>query len=121
MKISEFARRCGISVRMLRHYQERGLLIPARTPSGYREYDERDIGFVRKAVMLNRAGLALKDIALLRDCLNDEPQNFCSELRGKLADTQARIRHQIDGLHRSEQLIAGLLAAEKASGGNEAV
>lgn len=93
----------------------------ARTPSGYREYDERDIGFVRKAVMLNRAGLALKDIALLRDCLNDEPQNFCSELRGKLADTQARIRQQIDGLHRSEQLIADLLAAEKASGGNEAV
>lgn len=121
MKISEFARRCGISVRMLRFYESAGILVPARTPSGYREYDERDIGFVRKAVMLNRAGLALKDIALLRNCLNDEPQNFCSELRGKLADTQARIRQQIDGLHRSEQLIAALLAAEKASGGNEAV
>ena len=102
MKISEFARRCGISVRMLRFYESAGILVPARTPSGYREYDERYIGFVR-------------------DCLNDEPQNFCSELRGKLADTQARIRQQIDGLHRSEQLIAALLAAEKASGGNEAV
>ena len=121
MKISEFARRCGISVRMLRFYESAGILVPARTPSGYREYDERDIGFVRKAAMLNRAGLALKDIALLRDCLNDEPQNFGSELRGKLADTQARIRQQINGLHRSEQLIAALLAAEKASGGNEAV
>ena len=60
MKISEFARRCGISVRMLRFYESAGILVPARTPSGYREYDERDIGFVRKAVMLNRAGLALK-------------------------------------------------------------
>ena len=47
MKISEFARRCGISVRMLRFYESAGILVPARTPSGYREYDERDIGFVR--------------------------------------------------------------------------
>ena len=121
MKIGEFAKRSGISVRMLRFYESAGILVPARTPGGYREYREQDIAFARKVVLLNRAGLALKDIALLRDCLNDEPQNFCSELRGKLADTQARIRQQIDGLHRSEQLIAGLLTAEKASGGNEAV
>ena len=112
MKISEFARRCGISVRMLRFYESAGILVPARTPSGYREYDERDICFVRKAVMLNRAGLALKDIALMRDCLNDEPQNFCPALRGKLADILTHIGSQIDSLRQSEQLLAGLLAAE---------
>ena len=87
MKIGEFAKRSSISVRMLRFYESAGILVPARTPSGYREYREQEIGFVRKVVLLNRAGLALKDIALMRDCLNDEPQNFCPALRGKLADT----------------------------------
>ena len=63
MKIGEFAKRSGISVRMLRFYESAGILVPARTPGGYREYREQDIAFVRKVVLLNRAGLALKDIA----------------------------------------------------------
>ena len=107
MKIGEFAKRSGISVRMLRFYEGAGILVPARTPGGY-----RDIGFARKVVLLNRAGLALKDIALMRDCLNDEPQDFCPALRGKLADTLAHIGSQIESLRQSEQLLADLLVAE---------
>ena len=112
MKIGEFSKRSGISVRMLRFYESAGILVPARTPGGYREYREQDIGFARKVVLLNRAGLALKDIALMRDCLNDEPQNFCPALRGKLADTLVHIGSQIESLRQSEQLLADLLAAE---------
>lgn len=40
MRIGELARRTGVSERMLRYYEQEGLLRPARTTSGYRDYGE---------------------------------------------------------------------------------
>lgn len=47
MQIGELSLRTGATVRMLRYYEEQGLLLPARTDSGYRVYDESDIQRVR--------------------------------------------------------------------------
>ena len=113
MKIGELAGLSGTSVRMLRFYENMGILSPKRTSGGYREYGLEDIGFVKKVMLLNHAGLPLKDIALLRDCLRDEPQNFCSELRGRLIDTQSDIDRQIRALRESKALIGSLLEQEK--------
>lgn len=115
MRIGELARRCNTSERMLRFYEELKLLRPTRSSSGYRQYDEADAEFVRKIMLLNQAGLALKDIALLRDCLHDEPQNFCDTLRGKLKERQADIDRQIRALKQSKALIGSLLQAEACS------
>ncbi len=44
MLIGEVSRRCGVSTRMLRHYDTLGLVKPTgRTSSGYREYSADDI------------------------------------------------------------------------------
>ncbi len=40
MRISELARRTGVSPHALRHYERLGLLRPARTTGGYRDYPE---------------------------------------------------------------------------------
>ena len=56
MKIGEFSRQCGVSVRMLRFYETAGLLMPRRTAQGWREYDAADAVFIGKAAQLNRAG-----------------------------------------------------------------
>lgn len=111
MKIGELSRRTGISVRMLRYYEQEGLLSPARRASGYRDYDEADAVTVRRIRMLGEAGLKLDAIRAFLPCVTDDRPDFdpCPDLlaavRGRIDDLDARI----DSLARSRQLLAGYL------------
>ncbi len=113
MKIGEFAQACGSSARMIRFYESLDLIAPKRGGNGYRIYDAADVAVVRKIVLLNKTGVPLKDLALMRDCLRDEPQDFCAALRGRLHERLAAIDGQIDELRQSKALLAGLLADER--------
>jgi DNA-binding transcriptional MerR regulator len=65
MRISELARRTGVTVHALRHYERLGLLQPARSASGYRDYPEsmrREVVFI---AMARRIGFSLPAIAEL--------------------------------------------------------
>jgi len=65
MRISELAGRTGVTVHALRHYERMGLLVPARTASGYRDYPEtmrREVVFI---AMSRRIGFSLPAIAEL--------------------------------------------------------
>ena len=62
MRISELARLTGVSAHALRHYEKLGLLKPARTPSGYRDYPasaRREVIFI---AMSRRIGFSLASI-----------------------------------------------------------
>ncbi|TDD15156.1 MerR family transcriptional regulator [Kribbella turkmenica] len=48
--------RTGVSERLLRYYEDRGLLRPERLPSGYREYAESDVDLVGRIRTLPAAG-----------------------------------------------------------------
>jgi DNA-binding transcriptional MerR regulator len=63
MRIGELSRRTGVSVRLLRYYEEQGLLMPSRRPSGYREYGSGDAERVRRIRVLLAAGLSTAKIA----------------------------------------------------------
>ncbi len=91
LKIGELARRAGLTVRALHHYDSIGLLQPsARSDAGYRLYNVDDIARLHQIQALRRFGLALGDIAAMLD----DPAH-------PLADTLAR---QIDALeHQIEQ------------------
>ena len=116
MRIGELAMACQTSVRMLRFYERLGLLHPVRAPNGYRHYRPEDAAYVRKVMLLNQAGLPLKDSALLHDCLNDAPQDFCDVLRGKLRVQLVEIDTQLERLQASRTLIQQLLAGEGRAG-----
>lgn len=63
MKISELAKRCGVSARALRHYEHVGLLRPERHPNGYRDYSEamrREVVFIS---MSRKIGFSLATIS----------------------------------------------------------
>ncbi len=63
LKVGELAKRCGLTVRTLHHYDAIGLLTPsARSDSGYRLYNRDDIARLHQIQALRRFGLSLADI-----------------------------------------------------------
>jgi hypothetical protein len=39
VRVGELARRTGVTIRALRYYEAAGLVVPARLPNGYRDYE----------------------------------------------------------------------------------
>ncbi|OKI02443.1 MerR family transcriptional regulator [Streptomyces sp. CB02923] len=107
MRIGELSRRTGVSVRLLRYYEEQGLLHPVRRPSGYREYRESDVRTVGGIRMLLAAGLTTRTIAELLPCMNNDGGKLVPACSGLLPDLQ-RERDRID------RAVAELLSARDA-------
>jgi MerR family copper efflux transcriptional regulator len=62
--VSEAAARTGWSPRMLRYLERVGLVVPARTPAGYRRYGLRELNQLRSLTELRRRfGVDLAEIA----------------------------------------------------------
>ncbi|MER7579304.1 MerR family transcriptional regulator [Kitasatospora sp. NPDC097691] len=97
MRIGELARLTGVSTRLLRYYEEQGLLQPTRTTAGYREYGEEDTVRVWQIRSLLAAGLTTRVIGELLPCATgpvpvlEACPDLLAMLRGELADLDARI------------------------------
>jgi DNA-binding transcriptional MerR regulator len=75
MRIGELAERTGTSRRLLRYYEEQGLIFPTRSENGYRDYDDRYVDRVAQVRGLLEAGLPTRIIKELLPCL-DKPRNI---------------------------------------------
>lgn len=71
MRISEIARRAGVTAKTVRYYESLGLITPARLANGYRDYSERDARMVREARELNRLGIPVERTRPFLACLAD--------------------------------------------------
>ncbi|HEU5031897.1 MAG TPA: MerR family transcriptional regulator [Spirillospora sp.] len=68
MLIGELARRTGVSERLIRYYEDQGLLESRRRANGYREYgDDAELTVARIRAFL-AAGLPTRSIARLLPC-----------------------------------------------------
>jgi DNA-binding transcriptional MerR regulator len=83
------ARRTGLTVRALHHYDDIGLLKPSLyTEAGHRLYTAGDIARLQQVISLRQLGFSLEEV---RDCLN-RPSFSPSEVIGLHL---ARLREQI--------------------------
>lgn len=117
MKIGELSRRTGASVRMLRYYESEGLLAPARTPAGYRDFGLSDVDAVERIRLLGSAGMTLAAIRDFLPCSLDRIHSFepCDELKSKLRTQLVMIDEQRRNLTESRTLLAEILEALEAS------
>ncbi|GAB3309006.1 MerR family transcriptional regulator [Epidermidibacterium keratini] len=96
--IQQLAKAAGTTSRTLRHYGERGLLVPAGTgPGGMRMYDEQALPRLLRILMLRQYGVGLDAIAqILAEHTSD-----AEALRGHLRDLHGqrdRLSAQISSL-----------------------
>jgi DNA-binding transcriptional MerR regulator len=101
-KIADFSRFTRVSVKMLRHYDELGLLRPAHVDpdSGYRSYTADQLPRLNRVIALKDLGFGLEQIrGLLDDHIPAE------ELRGMLRLRRAELAAQIaEARHRLAQV-----------------
>jgi DNA-binding transcriptional MerR regulator/effector-binding domain-containing protein len=90
--IGEFARLGTVSVRTLRHYDEIGLLQPAKVDpdTGYRSYSASQLGQLNRIIALKDLGFSLTQAGKLLNGITVE------ELRGMLALRRAQLEQELD-------------------------
>jgi len=110
MRITEAARHAGTSPRMLRYYEDEGLLAPTRRDNGYRDYGAEEVLAARQIVALSHAGFPLSLIRTVLPCATESGAlracpSVAPELRRRLRD----VEEQIDTLASGAEVIRSFL------------
>lgn len=105
--IGEFSRLARISVRMLRHYDERGLLPPASVDasSGYRSYAPGQLRTAARICALRDAGFPVAEIGRLLPLLDQ-----ASVVRQALAEQRARLEADAEDVRRRIERVDHLIS-----------
>lgn len=120
MRIGELSRRTGTSRRLLRYYEEQGLIAAQRCANGYRAYDERFVDRVLQIRGLLDAGLPTRIIKQILPCL-DKPRTIyfpdaTPEMLATLEGERERMNERIRCLERNRDAITEYLAAVRDYG-----
>ncbi len=115
MRIGELSERTNTPRRMLRYYEEQGLIAAERTANGYRSYDERFVDRVAQIRGLLDAGLPTRIIRQILPCL-DKPRTIhfpdaTPEMLSTLETELARMQARVECLQRNRDAIAEYLEA----------
>lgn len=106
MKIGEFAKKSGVTVKTLLHYDRIGLLQPSsKTEAGHRIYCDKDFIKLQQITTLKFIGLSLEEI---RQLINEEGQNVESiiSIQTKaLEEKKKHIETVITALNKAERQI----------------
>jgi DNA-binding transcriptional MerR regulator len=119
VRIGELSKRTGVPSRMLRYYEEQGLITPRRLDNGYREYDDYLVDRVGKIRGLIDAGIPTRIVTSILPCLG-QPQTIVVEnaepgLFELLEVERDRMSEKIDFLtHNRDALTSYLQALELA-------
>lgn len=105
MQIKEAASELKLTPRILRHYEQAGLLEPSRDANGYRSYSPADLRKAGRIRDMIATGFSTREVLAMAPCLTDEGAGACE---AGLTDLQHKLS-QID------RLIADLQARRSAT------
>ncbi|UGT45185.1 MerR family transcriptional regulator [Nocardia yamanashiensis] len=104
--IGELAQATGVAPRLLRYYEEQGLLVPQRDSNGYRTYDDQAAARVHRIRELLDAGLNTRAIRAILPCVVPEGIQHCDRTRKIVHDGLSRLDDEIAALTRRRTLLA---------------
>ncbi|MFH9728198.1 MerR family transcriptional regulator [Streptomyces sp. NPDC017254] len=112
MKIGELAVATDTSVRLLRYYEEQGLLTSHRLDSGHRRYDDDATAAVRRIRALLDAGLPTRVIRDLLPCVRQD--GTVAECRLETLQEHLRgLDDRISALSETRTSLVGLISAAR--------
>jgi len=113
VQIGELAQRTEVSTRLLRYYEEQGLITPRRLHNGYREYDDYLVERVQKIRGLLDSGIPTRLIGSILPCLGEDivVEDADPHLREVLVEQHARMAARITFLEESRDALARYIAA----------
>ncbi len=100
MRIGELARKVGITTQAIRYYERIGLLEkPARTPSGYRLYDQEAVEFLQFVKKAQGLGFELREIKTIWE-IKTTGRRPCAyvveQTEKKILEVQKKVRELMD-------------------------
>ncbi|MEV5506651.1 MerR family transcriptional regulator [Streptomyces orinoci] len=98
MRIGELSARTGASRRSLRYYEEQGLLVSSRSPSGQRHYEDEHVQRVRLIQAFLAAGMPSSIIAEMAPCMSEPTEDRARQALKIMGRERARLSEAIDGL-----------------------
>ncbi len=112
--IGEFSQITGLSVKTLRFYHEKGILVPTSVDesTGYRSYDAGKIDKARVIMQLRQMEFSIEDIAAVLGQFDDEA-DILNQLERQKQFLQQRIREDRDIVHSLGDIITKEKAARK--------
>ncbi|WP_159945268.1 MerR family transcriptional regulator [Nocardiopsis sp. FR6] len=120
MRIGELAERTGTPRRLLRYYEEQGLITPGRCANGYRDYDERFVDRVVQIRGLLDAGLPTRIIRQILPCLDGTRSihfpDATPEMIAALERERDRMDRRIRCLTRNRDAVTAYLDAVLSRG-----
>lgn len=110
MRIGEVTARTGIPQRMLRYYEEQGLLASERADNGYREYDDNAVERAQRVRGLIQAGLSTRMVKVVldleADCRATQPPSCTRALAEELAAELQALDDRLACLSKSRDAVA---------------
>ena len=108
VRIGEVARAAGVSTRAVRYYEQQGLLISERSPSGQRLYRQDAVTLVRFFQQMFAAGLTSRRIAELLPCWDSGHTD--ADQRAMLRAERDRIHAKVDDLQAALDRLVEVIA-----------
>ncbi len=113
LKVGELARRTGLTIRALHHYDEIGLLrLSQHSEAGYRLYSAGDVARLQQVLSLRQLGFSLEEV---RDCLDRPGFSPLESIRLHIGRLRERIELQRELCEKLEGIAAHFRAAEEVS------
>jgi len=110
INISEAAQRSGLSAKMIRYYEDIGLITPpARSDSGYRLYNNRNVeqlGFIHHARELGFSVAQIADLLRLRE----DPKRASRQVKALAEEQLQMLEQRMARLQAMKSLLADMIS-----------